>query len=106
MRSRVTKAQCRSCTFTWNTTSKSVDDGQAFCPNGCGIHAGHALGYPLEKPVELGVAEKKEAGDKMTRLEKVLYVRSTQGLGLKEALAYLASIGNDFEGPWIERPTA
>ena len=45
---------------------------------------------------------KKENGESMTRFEKILYLRYTSGLGLKEALAQLQKNNNDKEGPWIE----
>ena len=35
---------------------------------------------------------KKENGESMTRFEKILYLRYTSGLGLKEALAQLQKI--------------
>lgn len=51
---------------------------------------------------EDNVRRKKENGESMTRIEKILYVRMTQGLGLKEAHDSLISSGNYFDGPWRE----
>lgn len=33
---RVSQALCPRCGFVWNTTTKSIIEGQAFCPGGCG----------------------------------------------------------------------
>jgi hypothetical protein len=49
------------------------------------------------------VRRKKETGQSMTRLEKILYVRFTHGLGLKEAMEELKKTGNDFDGKWREQ---
>lgn len=44
----------------------------------------------------------KETGQPMKKLEKVLFIRCTEGLGFLEAMARLRATGNDFDGVWRE----
>lgn len=50
-------------------------------------------------PME-SVVQKKEKGERMTCIEKILYTRIIFGLGLKEALEKVRGEGNFFDGAW------
>ena len=45
----------------------------------------------------------KESGSTMTTVEKILFLRMTEGLSLKDARDHLLNVsGGYFDGPWTE----
>lgn len=58
---------------------------------------------PMESS-EDHVKRLKKQGLEMDILQKILFLRCTQGLGLAESQQKLMNTGNYFKGPWREIP--